>query len=391
MLPHLQEGYHVYFGRPSMSSPLPPRRYQVKTPISKSTVNGLPFRTWKCGAEVPLGPYARISTEALRKRPRHDSFYDDEQIIDGEMEQHGEGPSYYASMLPPCVKRFKLADGHVDLFSEVEASALRDDLPNTLFFTAESASYNMVDLNRNGLPPFRGRRRIGRGGRVMWDRVPNDAFLYPVPPIPPTLSRSIEVAFSAPVPSTASVNVNSQDANSTVQAPDKLTSCVHLSFLPSTTLGTEMRAKISAVANGVVMPGSTAITAGLSASSAANGESSSASPTHLAHSEQQQQQQQQLQLQQHNGTMTAVTTPEPSSTDPMSGESTIATGSGSHSPEESSPNFFNSPNSKPDVCTAFDTLTVLHPVQSSSSTANNTSLMMMDEPMPENLEEMPWL
>lgn len=318
MLPATLPGYHVYSVRPAMSGPLPPRRYQVKTTITPNTVNGLPYATWLNGAQMPVGLLSTVPEKAFHHPlPKHDDFAPPTETSN---QYRGFDDAVYEM---PHAKRFKLANGEMG-YDVVDADELADALPETMFLTAENASYNLIDLERDGLRAVRARKRVDRFGRVVWDTIPTSYFdevekdekareevrnrILAERAAVLAASRALEPPIeSVELQQASNGSSSSSSASSSSPTYDgSYPSNPHSSASSTTTTGR-------------------AISVGTAVSS------QSASDFDLSSI--------------MSNSMNSTVSSEPNSLDAVSGETTIANGSCSHSPYETSPNSGHSPMS----------------------------------------------
>lgn len=362
VLPETKPGFHVYFARPSVNGNLPPRRFQVKTQITRGTVNNLPYTSWMNVCDVPVSAFGAISEADFSKRPvNHDDFNQVEGSRDDQRDKELEETPR---------KRYKMANGSMGFYS-VDAATLAESLPETVYSFTGQSSYHVVDLNREGLEPFRGRKRIARFGRIVWDRVPNNAL--DIGPPPTQLHKQVQHRSKPGIENSTSIanDGNAQTSSNLISA----------SSMALTTNDVPSTAQISApikleLGEKVESSGSLAMHASQNPTSPVRGThpSSEASSTDLGS----------ILL----GSMTTTTTsPEPPSADAISGETTIAYSSTVHSPHEGS----SSPNSKPDISTVMNTEPSTATVFQNSHPFSFADVSMMDIPLSENLEDMPWL
>lgn len=308
--PH--SGYHVYYPRPVVNGSLPPRRFQVKTNITPSTVNGLHFSLWASGTDVPIGPFGHLPDDAHTPKIGLDSTLRTQRSAQNALQRIGQlsasqprVPLQPSSILeddremdPPAPKRFKFANAELG-YDNYTAEEVSCRLPETLYHTAEASSMSLVDLDRPGIPVFRGRKRIDRVGRVVWDRYPLEA------------------------PSTSNVNVSSTPVRPSpvdvlVPQPQEVYSTQSLLHLPQSSQPD--------LQQHVPSPHVHQLRLQIEQEAAATSSSPNGNGHHQYYSSE-------------NGATTAATTsPEPSSTEALSGETTIAMDTDSHSPDDSSQN-----------------------------------------------------
>jgi hypothetical protein len=282
-------GFHVYLPRPAASGALPPRRFQVKTSITPSTINGMPFSVWATSSDVPYGSFGLLPRAADAKRnPSIRGNYDDY-------------PAVSDGMAPPQAKRiFRVSNGEGSFYN-ADSTELSESLPDSIYHVAENSSYNLVDLGRTGLPAFRGRKRIGRGGRVIWDRVPTNAI--PSSQIPTAHHHNHRVFQSIAQRGGPSHQAQTHQGFQPPQSESHRVPSVKLEYTSEVPSSTDLKPSFDLVDIERRMA--------------------------------------------QSGAMTATTTsPEPNSLDAMSGETTIANESGSLTPDESSTNGSGSPGSK---------------------------------------------
>lgn len=319
MLPATLPGYHVYSVRPAMSGPLPPRRYQVKTTITPNTVNGLPYATWLNGAQMPVGLLSTVPEKAFHHPlPKHDDFAPSTETSNQYRGfENGGNDSYEA----PHAKRFKLANGEMG-FDLVDAETFSEALPETMFLTAENSSYNLIDLERDGLRAVRARKRIDRYGRVVWDTIPNSYFdevekdekaredvrnrILAERAAVIAASRALEPPIESELNQASNGSSSSSASSSSPTYDGSYPSNNHSSASSTTTAGRPL-------------------SVGTAASSQSGSDFDLSSI--MANS------------------MNSTVSSEPNSLDAVSGETTIANGSCSHSPYETSPNSGHSPMS----------------------------------------------
>lgn len=307
MLPATLPGYHVFSSRPSSTESLPPRRYQVKTSITPNTVNGLPYATWLTGATMPVGP-----VDAFSEKSPYERVFNHDDFGTTATSPHRSHPSNdVETMRVPAPKRMKLANGEMS-YDLVDANEFCDSISDNMFFTAEGASYNLVDLGREGSPRrIRGRKRIDRAGRVVWDVMPASYFEDVAQEEQRRIAAETSSFHLVEGENSAEKEKNAEVCDSglvssgmTSKSPDLIPSSDITNSIPfnmdETSLG-----------NGVGSNSHVTI-----------------SEAHLA-----------ADFEPHSisgATLTANTSPEPNSIDAESGETTLANGSCSHSPGASS-------------------------------------------------------
>lgn len=319
MLPATLPGYHVFSTRPAMSGPLPPRRYQLKTNITPNTVNGLPYATWLNGAQMPVGVLGSVPEKDFsRPLPRHDDFRPISLDASMDLEAYSEESQMNQRN---SVKKFKLANGEMS-FDLVDPHTFSEAIPEAMFLTAENSSYNMVDLGREGLGAVRARQRIDRFGRVVWDVIPSSYF--------DEVEKDDE-AREAVRDRILAERAAIQAANRALLPPNEVESANASNESSSSSGSSSTSYDASSPVNHLSSPSMSSTTIGKSLSNGTAALSQTGSDFDLSS----------IMANSMNSTVSS----EPNSLDAVSGETTIANGSCSHSPYETSPNSGLSPMS----------------------------------------------